>query len=212
MNRIIYASLFVVVLGGCDARTHARLRSLAIYGNAAPGPSATALRLEDRRTVLTCLHTLSDPAFNPELRLGGESFPLRLSASSAVFDLALLRTSRELPELSEKIRWKKQSDVRTGDRVFLFGSPFGLSTSYLEGYVSNPDVANVNPGWPVLRYIQVAGVAYPGTSGAAVYSADGEVIGLEQAAFGMNAGTGIGMVIPADMVEAFLAKHAEGPD
>ena len=63
--------------------------------------------------------------------------------------------------------------VETGNRIFAYGSPLGISNTISEGIISNRNV--VMDGY---SYIQISSPVSPGSSGGAVADEKGRVIGV----------------------------------
>lgn len=211
------ALLLGSILGSCTAGgptqkvlAAARARSAAVYHAGVPVPAGSGLVLPGGR-ILTCLHVVprsrrenrTDRALTVEI--GGVRRTLRAIRFESRFDLALLEIEGGGVPPSEAFVWAARETLSEGEDVFLYGAPFGLAASFLEGKLSHTGRRDTDPGFPEIPFVQVQGLAYPGTSGAAVYRRDGSVIGILRSAYGGNE-TGIGLVIPAGFVRTFLGE------
>lgn len=103
-------------------------------------------------------------------------------------------------------------DVKQGDTVFAFGSPFDFRFSMSEGIISGlgrtADIA-INE-----NYIQTDAAINPGNSGGPLTNVHGEVIGMNTAiatgprgsAASESVFSGIGLAIPVDMIESIVRQ------
>jgi S1-C subfamily serine protease len=124
-------------------------------------------------------------------------------------DVALLQI--DTPDLHE-VRFGDSDMVYTGDAVYSFGNPLGLSGTMSRGIVSaiNRNGVILNEGrYPGL--LQTDAVISPGSSGGPLVNARGEVVGVN-AAIATTTGQfdGVGFAIPANKVKPLLADLVEG--
>jgi serine protease Do len=92
--------------------------------------------------------------------------------------------------------------TRVGDQVFAIGNPFGLSNTVTSGIVSAK--GRVIGAGPYDDFIQTDAPINPGNSGGPLFSAKGEVIGINTAII-PNA-QGIGFAIPANTAKVLLPE------
>ncbi len=158
-----------------------------------------------RGLILTAWHVLlglEDP-----LALRTADGPVvrgRVRRRAGLLDLALIQA----PEVGapDPTPTADRSDIHRNDTVFLVGAPFGLGDSFVRGYVAHVERRGIDPSVPDVPFIQTMGLIYPGCSGAGVYLADGRFIGISKGAYGLAPDSGIGLVIPAETVSAFLRE------
>lgn len=130
-------------------------------------------------------------------------YRLNLIKSEFLFDLALLRCEECNFEFNS-FTYKDRSELKVGEKIYLFGTPYRLNHSYKEGYISHLDRTGIDPTYPKIPFIQTYGMSDPGNSGAGVFSMEGKFIGIQRANFGYQAGSEIGLVIPSAFVNRFL--------
>jgi len=117
-------------------------------------------------------------------------------------DLAVLRVKLDkLPVMS----LGRSDKLRVGDVALAIGNPYGLQQSVTHGIVS---YIGREMGLSIFEsYIQTDAAINPGSSGGALINAEGELIGINTAILGQNAGAeGIGFAIPVDMVRGIVEQ------
>jgi len=112
-------------------------------------------------------------------------------------DLAVLRISEEeLPflELGDS------DEVKQGQLVLAFGSPFGLENSVTLGVVSSV-ARQLQPEDPVV-YIQTDAPINPGNSGGPLVDANGKVMGINTFIVSQSGGNeGVGFAVPSNIAK-----------
>lgn len=91
------------------------------------------------------------------------------------------------------------SDLKQGEIVLAFGSPFGLENSVSMGVVSGV-ARQLDPDNPMI-YIQTDAPINPGNSGGPLVDIDGNVVGLNTFIYTQSGGSeGLGFAIPSNIV------------
>lgn len=98
--------------------------------------------------------------------------------------------------------------VRVGQSVMAFGSPFGLDGTLTQGIVSArrtlPSIAAVE------GLIQTDATINPGNSGGPLVNGEGHVVGVNTAIFSRTGGShGIGFAVPVNYVQQLVASAQE---
>ena len=125
---------------------------------------------------------------------------VRIVATSAEIDLALLKIETDEPQIFETVPVAPEgSSVREGQTVFAIGSPLGLDRSVSEGIVS---VANRVLNGRV--YLQTTTQINPGNSGGPLFNLNGEVVGVNNRKIAAVGFEGLGFSIAADTLRAFI--------
>ncbi len=170
-------------------------------------PNGTGIIIDKQGTVLTCYHVLSGIDDSIEIIL--EDLKTTKKATiikkEELFDLVLLKT--DFKNDLKPPQWASLEEFEISDRVFMFGTPYGLKGSYLEGYIVATDRVDTSLQFPKIPFIQTQGVSFPGNSGGAVFHSSGKIIGINQSTFGFSTGNGIGLTIPTGFVKVFLEKN-----
>lgn len=213
MHRVALA-LSVFLLAACrpssvdapqapDDYARAASRYFSVYSSTAPMAIGSAFAAGAGGRALTCLHVVEEARGVVELEQGGRRFAAKLIHSNRPFDLALLQleAAPDAPDAT----WIDQSDLAEGQAVFAVGAPYGLGATYLAGYIARVDRRGADIALPPeASQIQTYGLSYPGVSGAAVYTMEGRILGMNRATYGFAPGTGIGLTTPARYLREFL--------
>ncbi|RMD63267.1 MAG: PDZ domain-containing protein [Planctomycetota bacterium] len=137
-------------------------------------------------------------------------------------DIALLRVG-DAPDTLFPARRATGLPVHQGDRVFAFGSPFGLKFSMSGGIVSGLGrnaATGPDSGSRYSNFIQTDAAINPGNSGGPLVDVNGRVIGMntaiitseERAAQGgevTGISGGIGFAIPLETIESVVTQLIE---
>ncbi|NJP08728.1 MAG: trypsin-like serine protease [Leptolyngbyaceae cyanobacterium RU_5_1] len=131
----------------------------------------------------------------------GKRYPGQVISSDRQHDLALiqLQTSEQLPT----IQIASGTNIRSGERVFAIGSPYGrpgvLTTGTFNSVRNNGD-------------LQSRVVLEPGNSGGPLLNAQGEMIGVNKAILESARGgnTGISIATGAQIARSFIERSRPG--
>jgi serine protease Do len=112
-------------------------------------------------------------------------------------DIAVLKVDETgLPPLE----LADSDDLRQGQIVFAFGSPFGLENSVSMGVVS-ATARQLQPDAPMI-YIQTDAVINPGNSGGPLVDAQGRVVGISTFILSQSGGSeGLGFAVPSNILK-----------
>lgn len=187
-----------------DVYAAVQSRYFSVRSGTAPMAIGSAFAVDASGRALTCLHVVEEARGAIVLERDGRRYPAKLIHSNRPFDLALLQLE-DAPEAPAAAAWADQSELRDGQAVFALGAPYGLSATYLAGYIARVDRRGADIALPAeASQIQTYGVSYPGVSGAAVYTLDGRILGMNRSTYGFAPGTGIGLATPARYLREFL--------
>jgi hypothetical protein len=114
-------------------------------------------------------------------------------------DIAFLKTENYHP--AGAIHSGKLREVKTRDKVYVLGFPFGLPFTITEGIISNE--RQIIEG---KNFIQTDAAVNPGNSGGPVVNAEGEWIGVTTSKF--SEADNVGFAIPAKIVTEELESFA----
>ena len=121
-------------------------------------------------------------------------------------DIAVLKIPAKF---CNPIAWADSSEVKSGNIVFAFGSPFGLQNTVTKGIVS----ATGRSGWQEenMHYIQTDAAINSGNSGGPLVDLNGKVIGINTWIFSpAGVSAGLGFALPSNIakvaVENIVAK------
>lgn len=125
---------------------------------------------------------------------------VRIVATSAELDLALLKIDSELEEPFKIVSLAAADQgLREGQAVFAIGSPLGLDRTVSEGIIS---VANRVIGGRL--YLQTTTQINPGNSGGPLFNLRGEVVGVNNMKIAAVGAEGLGFSISTRTLKSFL--------
>jgi len=127
---------------------------------------------------------------------------VRIVASSAENDLALLKIEDTLKGPLPTVPLGDSDEVKQGQRVFAVGSPLGLERSVSEGIVSLRN--RLIEG---RLHIQTTAEISPGNSGGPLFNYRGEVVGVNNMKVVATGAEGLGFAIPVESVKTFLKNR-----
>jgi S1-C subfamily serine protease len=102
--------------------------------------------------------------------------------------------------------------VRVGQWVLAFGSPFGLNQTVTHGIISARERGQVSLGSTIRikDFLQTDAAINPGSSGGPLVNLDGEVIGINTAIASHNgSNSGVAFSIPVNLVKRVLRQLLE---
>jgi len=124
---------------------------------------------------------------------------VRIIASSAEWDLALLKIEDAGNGVFPTVPLGDSSMLRQGQRVFAIGNPLGLERSVSEGIVSTHN--RLIQG---RLFIQATAQISPGNSGGPLFNMRGEVVGVNNMKVSGFGAEGLGFAIPSATLENFI--------
>jgi serine protease Do len=132
----------------------------------------------------------------------GRKLPGKVIGTDPQTDIALLKVEAggPLPFVS----FADSDGLRVGEWVLAMGNPFGLGSSATAGIVSARG-RQIGAG-PYDDFIQTDAPINPGNSGGPLFSAAGEVVGVNTAIFSPSGGNiGIGFAVPSNLAKRVVA-------
>lgn len=178
---------------------------ISIYSESDPIPKGSGFLLNEKGEILTCYHIIAGIENNIKVRSGDKFFKAKLIKKDYSLDLALL--SSEINVDVREVFWAKQDELNWNDEIFTFATPYGMTESFMKGYVSHTNRSETVTGYYNIPFIQVMGISYPGSSGASVFLNDGRSIGINSTTVTYGAGNGIGFVIPSTSILKFINQN-----
>lgn len=156
--------------------------------------------------VLTNWHLIEDADEINVVLSDGSLHKATVIGKDSETDLAVVRiNATELPA----VEIKANIGLRVGDIVLAIGNPFGVGQTVTQGIVSA--TARRVPGTSAWQnFVQIDAAINPGNSGGALISPDGELLGINTAAFLRDNGAeGIGFAIPAELLAQVVPQLIE---
>jgi serine protease Do len=161
--------------------------------------------LPERRALVTNAHVVSGPG-RIRARLGSAMYSspdIEVQYVDSESDLAVLSLSK-IPQEAPTVRVRTGPLPSVGERVFAIGNPQGLERTFSEGVISG--VRSLKGIGVVLQH--TAPIS-PGSSGGALFSTGGELIGLTVAY--LEGGQNLNFAIPATGVAAAVEQAFDVP-
>lgn len=124
---------------------------------------------------------------------------IRIVATSALLDLALIKIEPDDPEEFVTVPLGDSGALSQGDGVFAVGNPLGLERTLSEGIVSLK--SRLLGGQ---TYVQTTAALSPGNSGGPLFNMAGEVIGVNSLKIVAQGAEGLSFSIPINRVKAFI--------
>ncbi len=149
-------------------------------------------------TLVTNKHVVADSAQLQVSTYDGRDVDVTAASTAALADLALVRTSEDLPSAPRLA----DTDPVQGDPVTVVGYPLGGRLTVTDGRVvgTTTDPLNSNLGQVLVTDAPVE----PGSSGSAALDSDGSVIGVVYA----KNDAGLSFLVPVSTLRAMLADES----
>ena len=148
--------------------------------------------------AVTNFHVLAYANSASVLMSDGKSYPIEgILGVNPEEDLALIKIKgADFPFLT----LGDAANLRSAQRIYCMGSPYGLDNSISDGLVSNPN-RNIDG----INYIQISAPIAPGSSGGALLNEYGQVVGVTTASSG---DTNINLAVPTTQIRT-ISKFNE---
>lgn len=163
-------------------------------------PEGSGIVIGDGTLIVTAAHVLGRSAEVLVRTSKGRVFQAELIAADNQTDIAILRSSVELPAL------KFADQTFPSQPVCAIGNSFGLGLSVSCGVVSAVGRSGIGFN-PIEDFIQTDAAVNPGMSGGALISRDGKIVGLLSAIFTKksDANIGVNFAVSAELVQSVIA-------
>ena len=151
--------------------------------------------------ILTNFHVIEGADRLTVTMFNGDQFEARLVGQDPPNDMAVLKI--EAPrELLFPVRLGQSANLRVGQKVYAFGSPFGLERTMTVGIVSGLGRSVPSHNHRILKsMIQVDAALNQGNSGGPLIDSRGLLVGMNTAiATRTGENTGVGFAIPVDTI------------
>jgi putative serine protease PepD len=175
--------------------------------------TGTGFVVDKNGNIVTAAHVVDGASSITVTFQDGTTRSAKLMGKDEATDVAVLKVDPSGLTL-HPLELGNSSALGAGDALAVIGDPFGYERSISTGIVSGLDRTIQAPnGFTVAHAIQTDAAMNPGNSGGPVFTADGKVIGIaDQIATGgsANANTGVGFLVPIDLVKAELPQLEAG--
>jgi S1-C subfamily serine protease len=181
--------------------TVASLRVMVrVPGGRRPQGSGSAVAVTPDGFLLTSAHVVDRAAGGVAVFADGAEAEFDVVGTDPLSDLAVIRTSAggrlTTATLGDADR------LRVGQLVVAIGNPLGFAGSVSAGVVSalgrSFAAGSGGHGRLVENVIQTDAALHPGSSGGALATGSGEVVGINTAVVGPGVGQGLGLAVPVN--------------
>lgn len=170
--------------------------------------TGTGVVLDKAGNIVTNYHVVDGARQITVTFRDGTVVPGAVVKSDESQDLAVVKVTVSEKTLSPA-KFADSSHVRAGDPVFAIGNPFGLNNTVTAGIVSGLDRSSPAGTGGLKGMIQTDAAVNPGNSGGPLFSAAGEVIGINTSIENPSGATvfvGVGFAIASNTVRSFAAE------
>lgn len=162
----------------------------------------TGVVIVDKGVILTSLHVVAGAKRIQVVFYDGLESPATVTGMRPEDDLAVLQAEK-IPDDLMAATMRSTADLSVGDEVVAVGFPFGIGPSATAGIVSGLRREFLSPEGKRLltNLIQFDAAANPGSSGGALVTARGEVVGIVTAILNPTQQrffVGIGFAVPIE--------------
>ncbi len=157
--------------------------------------------------VITNYHVI-EGASEARVKLAdGRDYKASLVGASRVHDIAVLRISAG-GKPPPAIPLGESRTLKTGQKVFAIGNPFGLDWTLTTGIISALDRSLTGEDDVTIEHlIQTDAAINPGNSGGPLLDSAGRLIGMNTAIYSPSgASAGIGFAVPADTINRVVTE------
>lgn len=127
--------------------------------------------------ILTAAHVVNDATLIEVLFTDGKRIRADVISSLDASDVALLQLRKSHPNPTVAVL-ADSDEARIGGKVFIIGSPFGISQTLSVGHLSGRMNRGVLAGGTSIEFLQTDTAINQGNSGGPMFNTDGEVIGI----------------------------------
>jgi len=162
---------------------------------------------DDTGHVITNYHVIQG-ATGARVKLAdGRDYRATLVGASPAHDIAVLKidvANRRPPPVAVG----ESQNLRTGQKVYAIGNPFGLDWTLTTGIISALDRSlSGGNGHTIEHLIQTDAAINPGNSGGPLLDSAGRLIGINTAIYSPSgASAGIGFAVPVDTVNRVVPQ------
>ncbi len=169
----------------------------------------TGFLVEDNH-IITAAHVVQT-AESVSIRFhNNETIPADVVSNYKNADVALLKL-KWAPKEATVLKLGDSDEMKVGERVFVVGSPLGLTYSFSSGFISGRDESRrMSNSLVKAEYFQTDAAINQGNSGGPMFNVKGEVIGIVSHILTQSGGfEGIGFAATSNIAQELLYnEHA----
>lgn len=172
-----------------------------------PKGSGSGFIWDDAGHVITNFHVIQG-ATEARVKLAdGRDYKASLVGASPAHDIAVLRIGVAIKR-PPPVPIGESANLKTGQKVYAIGNPFGLDWTLTTGIISALDRSlGGDNGNSIEHLIQTDAAINPGNSGGPLLDSAGRLIGINTAIYSPSgASAGIGFAVPVDTVNRVVPQ------
>ena len=172
-----------------------------------PKGSGSGFFWDDAGHIITNFHVIQGAAEARVKLADGRDYKATLVGASPAHDIAVLRISVAVKR-PPPLPVGESHNLKTGQKVFAIGNPFGLDWTLTTGIISALDRSlDGDDGNTIEHLIQTDAAINPGNSGGPLLDSAGRLIGMNTAIYSPSgASAGIGFAVPVDTVNKVVPQ------
>ena len=159
--------------------------------------------------ILIAVHVVETAEEVKVVFKNGKVIPAKILGTEKAADVTLIKLTRPLLDQNLHIPKVADSDsVKTGQQIFVIGSPFGLAQSLSVGHISGRHKSNnVSDNLTFMEYFQTDAAINTGNSGGPMFNQEGEIIGIVSYILSRSGGfQGLGFAATSNMATKLLLE------
>lgn len=173
------------------------------------GGLGSGIIIDKSGLIMTAAHVV-DNADQVNVHLAdGRDFSATIISTSTMADVALIQLNDPPKDLVFVKPWDS-NNVKTGEQVFVIGSPYGLEHTLTVGYLSGRRITDGEDSLMDLEFLQTDAAVNQGNSGGPLFNKDGQLIGIVSHIRTQSGGNeGLGFAASINMAKRLMLD--EGP-
>jgi S1-C subfamily serine protease len=200
-------------------RVHMSVVTIKTVGKQGTVDAAGQVRLEsglgsgvlisDDGKIMTAAHVVQTADEVAVGFVGGVTRKARILGSVPLADVALIQIEGEVPAAAKVAPLGDSGAPRVGSRVFVIGSPQGVTHTLTVGHLSARRVREFSvPGCEKFELLQTDAAINQGNSGGPLFDMQGNVIGIVSHIVSRSGGSeGLGFAIGSNVARALLLER-----
>ncbi|ARN73732.1 S1C family serine protease [Oceanicoccus sagamiensis] len=173
------------------------------------GGLGSGIIIDKSGLVMTAAHVVEN-ADQVKISLAdGREFSATIISASTMADVALIQINEPPDDLVFVKPWDSDQ-VKTGEQVFVIGSPYGLEHTLTVGYLSGRRITDGEESLMDLEFLQTDAAVNQGNSGGPLFNKEGRLIGIVSHIRTQSGGNeGLGFAASINMAKSLMLD--EGP-
>jgi serine protease Do len=173
------------------------------------GGLGSGIIIDKSGIIMTAAHVVENADQVNIHLVDGRVFSATIISASTLADVALIQINDPPADLTFVEPWDSNK-VKTGEKVFVIGSPYGLEHTLTVGYLSGRRITDGEESLMDLEFLQTDAAVNQGNSGGPLFNKDGRLIGIVSHIRTQSGGNeGLGFAASINMAKRLMLD--EGP-